>query len=277
LISATATSAEEEDRLSEAALPDPDHLGDYNEVFSYTDDNQRVPRIYGGRIARPNEFPYQAAVLKRVRNTEVFVFVCGAAIYSKSYIVTAGHCLEEDGRKRTPDNLRVVVGQSQVRLYLRQESRELLRVNQTFIHNGFKTEGIYFVVNDIGLIRLEAPLNYTSSVRRVRVALPSEGPTNGNVFCIYSIIWNKTYAYQSQCILISYYLVPLRRWYGVRLGSNRSFLARWAPSRGKCTTSSLTGPENSPIEDCSAASLLHSTLYNHSRNHSLRWKCGNSQ
>jgi hypothetical protein len=167
-----------------------------------------------------------------------------------------------------------VVGQSQVRLYLRQESRELLRVNQTFIHNGFKTEGIYFVVNDIGLIRLEAPLNYTSSVRRLRVALPSEGPTNGNVFCTYNLEQDLCL---SLCILISYCLVPFRRWYGVRLGSNRSFLARWAPSRGECTTSSLTGPENSSIEDCSAASLLHSTLYNHSRNHSLRWKYRNSQ
>ena len=133
-------------------------------------------------MARPNEFPYQAAILTRVRNTPVFVFVCGAAIYSKSYVVTAGHCLmNDDKRKYDIKNLRVVVGQSQVRLYLREESKELLQVTDTYVHNGFQTEGLYFVVNDIGLAKLALPLNYTSSVKKLRVAGPSEGPTNGRL------------------------------------------------------------------------------------------------
>lgn len=130
-------------------------------------------------MARPNEFPYMAAIFIRVPNTPVFAFTCGGSIYNRKYITTAGHCLHLKGRRVPAKDFRVIVGQKKIRLRYREDAKELIPVTETFIHDGFDTSGRYYVLNDIALMKLDQSLNYTRSIRKLRIASANESPIDG--------------------------------------------------------------------------------------------------
>lgn len=46
-------------------------------------------RIYGGQNAAEGQFPYQVLVTRAGDN---FITVCGGAIISRNYVLTAAHC-----------------------------------------------------------------------------------------------------------------------------------------------------------------------------------------
>lgn len=61
-------------------------------------------RIVGGSIAENNQFPHQASIRNRVDMQHL----CGAAIITRKYLVTAASCVQFNFSK--PDNILVVVG-----------------------------------------------------------------------------------------------------------------------------------------------------------------------
>lgn len=57
--------------------------------FNNEENQMSIPRIIGGESAKPNEFPYQAALFEDKK------FLCGCAILSKRHIITAAHCVRK--------------------------------------------------------------------------------------------------------------------------------------------------------------------------------------
>lgn len=53
--------------------------------------NEIEPLIVGGKLASPGQYPHQVALLRRSR------FSCGGSIISRQHVLTAAHCVLENG------------------------------------------------------------------------------------------------------------------------------------------------------------------------------------
>ena len=52
------------------------------------------PKIYGGRYAEPNEFPWLAMLRTEFKN--IGNFSCGASIINEKWLLTAAHCVYDE-------------------------------------------------------------------------------------------------------------------------------------------------------------------------------------
>ncbi|XP_048351562.1 coagulation factor VII [Sphaerodactylus townsendi] len=117
----------------------------------------REGRIVGGHICPPGECPWQALLIDGVKAK------CGGVLVAQSWVVTAAHCLDHTH----PSGLRIKLGE-----YDRdheEETEQERRVAQIIIHEKYipkKTD------NDIALLRLDEPANYTDYV--VPICLPEQ-------------------------------------------------------------------------------------------------------
>lgn len=174
---------ENEDRFPEfensiEPVPVPDYAGFFEGLETSDVNDFREPRIVNGRNARRNEFPHQVAIL--FRNGPYFTFTCAGSIYNRNFIITAGHCLEgANGRKLAPADLRVIAGELEVPILEPANSQKLIQVSSINIHKSFDGNLTPLLLNDIGMIELAVPLNYSASVRKIRVAFPNEAVSSG--------------------------------------------------------------------------------------------------
>ncbi|NXO00088.1 OVCH2 protein, partial [Rhinopomastus cyanomelas] len=115
-------------------------------------------RIVGGEEAVPHSWPWQVSV--QVSDEHV----CGGAVLTKEWVVTAAHCL------RSKESYRhlwtVVTGIHDLR---EKENRQERSVKQYIIHPSFNTTTMD---SDIALLQLAEPLEFNHYVRPV--CLPAE-------------------------------------------------------------------------------------------------------
>lgn len=115
-------------------------------------------RITGGSESPPHKYPWMASLFM---HQGADTFFCGGTLLTNEWILTAGHCV--DGF----DGIDVFLGAHNVR-----EQYEEGRVEQTaaefFAHPDYNPSTIK---NDIGLVRLPKPVNFTDTIRPI--CLPS--------------------------------------------------------------------------------------------------------
>ncbi|XP_066157604.1 phenoloxidase-activating factor 3-like isoform X1 [Euwallacea fornicatus] len=121
-------------------------------------------RIINGEDAFLNEFPWMVLLQYSIGNS--LRFLCGGTIINKNYILTAGHCIADLGRKRL---VRVRVGEYDLRSDIDCEvvnnTRKCnppvqdVRVEEAVIHPQYG-EGL--MGNDIGLIRVST-INFNAA------------------------------------------------------------------------------------------------------------------
>ncbi|NXT02976.1 PRS55 protease, partial [Jacana jacana] len=105
-----------------------------------------------GTYAKAGEFPWQVSIQSHGRH------ICGGAIISALWILTAAHCFAEE----VPPDITVVVGGTDLRHLLEEHTPENLILHENF--DGMSME------NDIALILLSSPIQF--SREKVPVCLP---------------------------------------------------------------------------------------------------------
>lgn len=125
--------------------------------------------IVGGSNARRHQFPYQISLQKT--GFGVSEHICGGSIISPTFVVTAGHCIDEDAE------LRVVAGLLD-KDNEKHHDVQIAEVVRTIVHPDFDRESISGVAsNDIALVELGKPLKYTKAVKPIFLPEPGFEPT----------------------------------------------------------------------------------------------------
>ncbi|CAB3224241.1 unnamed protein product [Arctia plantaginis] len=135
-------------------------------------------RIAGGRETELEQFPW--TVLLKVNfdyGTKRAAFNCGGSLISSRYVLTAGHCIYEEGAtvidvdiylaeydKRTfPKDCKNILGQGQKCL-----ENVVIKSEEVVLHPQYEDSQLQ---NDVALIRLRNPAPYTDYIRPI--CLPS--------------------------------------------------------------------------------------------------------
>ncbi|XP_010621243.1 serine protease 55 isoform X2 [Fukomys damarensis] len=121
------------------------------------DRRTQYSRIIGGVEAGEGEFPWQVSI--QVANQHM----CGGAILSSWWILTAAHCLNSE--EISPKELHVVVGTND----LTNPHLEIKQVTSITLHTGYVRATMD---NDIGLLLLASPIKFNGL--KVPVCLPPQ-------------------------------------------------------------------------------------------------------
>lgn len=128
-------------------------------IFSQS--NTQSLRVVGGTNAEKHIAPW-------VISLQFGTHLCGGAILAPEWILTAAHCVSNKRKVLT-----VAAGRHDLRANVLTEQRRM--VWKTFIHPEYTRP---IGPNDIALIQLQYPLQFTSSVNRIK--LPSSGNDDEN-------------------------------------------------------------------------------------------------
>lgn len=130
-------------------------LDDHLSVASY---------LIGANIARPGEWPWMASL------RQIGKMSCGAALINRQWLVTAGHCISK--YKNLPFQVDVTVGSIEQNLYVPVGSTRM-RARRIIPHPLLRNDASHTLHYDIGLIQLEKPLNFTTTIQPICLP-PSE-------------------------------------------------------------------------------------------------------
>lgn len=129
------------------------------------------PRIVGGQKAEVGQFKYQGCLRTRLTKQ----YICGAAIISNRFLLTAAHCT--DGIYQHPGMVVAVVGAMH-----RYKDGVTMKVDKITKHNKYNFRLLH---HDISLIRTVDEINFSPTVQPI--ALPTkDSPKDGNAHVVLS-------------------------------------------------------------------------------------------
>lgn len=111
-------------------------------------------KIMGGEDAEEGKWPWQVSL--RVRH----MHICGASLINSQWVLTAAHCIHS----RTQYNVKM--GDRSV---YRQNTSLVIPVQNIYVHPKFSTA--ITVRNDIALLKLKRPVNFTSNIHPVCIPI----------------------------------------------------------------------------------------------------------
>ncbi|KAJ9579980.1 hypothetical protein L9F63_004363 [Diploptera punctata] len=123
-------------------------------------------RIIGGEVIKPHLYPWMVAIL---RNGKLH---CGGSIINDKYVLTAGHCIKWTRKNR----LTVIMGMHD-RIAMEKGTVKTSEIDKTIVHENFRSNYLHDT-NDIGLIKLKKPIQYTDSIKPVCLPDPASDYTN---------------------------------------------------------------------------------------------------
>ena len=119
-------------------------------------------RIVGGREAEANEFPWQAALMRRGGGWAG----CGATVISRRHVITAAHCTVS----KTAEDLSVMLHSHHV--FSPDADSLRFEVEQVIDYPGY--EGVH-EGNDFSLLRLKEPIDFPADNSIAPACLPPAG------------------------------------------------------------------------------------------------------
>eukprot|EP00099_Drosophila_melanogaster_P024447 NP_722785.1 uncharacterized protein Dmel_CG17234 [Drosophila melanogaster] len=125
--------------------------------------NRWEQRIIGGEPIGIEQVPWQVSL-------QYFGdHVCGGSIYSENIIVTAAHCFfDEEGNRLDDQGYQVRAGSA-----LTDSNGTLVDVAALIIHEEYAFD---LNINDIAIVRLSTPLEFTSKVQPIPLAKTNPYP-----------------------------------------------------------------------------------------------------
>ncbi|XP_025233544.1 serine protease 42 [Theropithecus gelada] len=116
----------------------------------------RTPlRIVGGVDAEEGKWPWQVSVRAKGRH------ICGGTLVTTTWVLTAGHCISS--------RLHYSVKMGDRSVY-KENTSVVVPVRRAFVHPKFST--VKAVQNDLALLRLHHPVNFTSNIQPI--CIPQE-------------------------------------------------------------------------------------------------------
>jgi len=113
-------------------------------------------RIVGGTPATYGTVPWQAAIFNRQNTSH-----CGGVLIDRRKIITAAHCFKS-GTK--PYQYKIYLGKYHQSLSERDAGEKMVRIRKIFVHERYDDKPNN---NDIALIMLKDPVQYTDYIRPV--------------------------------------------------------------------------------------------------------------
>ncbi|KAF2881376.1 hypothetical protein ILUMI_24819 [Ignelater luminosus] len=115
------------------------------------------PRIISGKPAAPGQFKHQVANRFKVSGGTAF---CGGSLISDRWVLTAGHCAKD----ATHFTLYLgSVNQSQPV----EQGRVVVETAEKYVHPSYNP---FTLANDIALVRLQKPVNFTDRIQPISLA-----------------------------------------------------------------------------------------------------------
>lgn len=128
----------------------------------------RQKRIVGGIKAQAHAWPWQVFFKKPV--------ACGATILTRSWIITAAHCLHYDNGTFYPiSKIKVVLGEHNRRTKKEDFPSEERSIAQAIVHQGYNPVDDQSDF-DLALLRLDSPIDFQPNI------IPICLPTNDDEF-----------------------------------------------------------------------------------------------
>ncbi|XP_069970812.1 brachyurin-like [Penaeus vannamei] len=119
-------------------------------------------RIVGGTEAVPHSWPHQVALFVD------FLYFCGGSLISSEWVLTAAHCVDR--------HLSVEVVLGAHNLLEAEDTQVTMSSSDFFAHEDWDS---FTVANDIALVRLPTPVEFTDSIAPVK--LPSSDISVGTI------------------------------------------------------------------------------------------------
>ncbi|KAF7699179.1 ST14 transmembrane serine protease matriptase a [Silurus meridionalis] len=134
----------------------------------------KTSRIVGGQDAAEGEWPWQVSL--HVKNS---IHVCGASIISDRWIVTAAHCVQNEGKLKLAEagSWEVYLGLHSQKQTDKAEKRYLQRIIPHPNYNEFTFD------YDIALMELDNPVTFKDTIRPICL------PSSSYVFPVGKPVW----------------------------------------------------------------------------------------
>lgn len=113
-------------------------------------------RIVGGTIAKPDDWTWMAALLRKADDDQF----CGGALISDRYVLTAAHCTQ--GLR--PQNITVRLGEYDFKTNTTSRFPRDFNVSRIRQHPDFKKDTYQ---NDISLLRMSRRVRFTENIRPI--------------------------------------------------------------------------------------------------------------
>lgn len=110
---------------------------------------ETTPRIVGGQVSTPGQWPWMMALVFKGLNPYAGQF-CGGSLITSTWVVTAAHCVEGE----TPNTIEVVA-----HLFdLKNDPGQTVAIKRIIRHPNYNTNTLD---NDIALLQLQEPVSNT--------------------------------------------------------------------------------------------------------------------
>lgn len=140
-------------------------------------------KVLGGKITDPDEFPWTALLVYQQPTTKETTIACGAVLISKSFVITAAHCLTGQILQQVGKLKFVRLGEYDLNndpdctieeggFQDCTDGKVDIAPKQTIIHPQYSANSVSRP-HDVGLVELEQPVAYTHFIKQI--CLPEPG------------------------------------------------------------------------------------------------------